>query len=179
MFCAFFLPSQFIYAVSSPVRNMGRLYPMSLVDEGSNEAGIGGFDYEYSYLPTSEWTSIASDLSDGNMMIRADMIKIPGTGLDLTFGMTYNSFNSLVDIGVGKGWMTDLHQVVSEDSQTHDVTFVTSTGAKLLFEYESGSYTSPSGFTGTLTKNQNGTYEIKTINKEKLTFNSSGKLTKV
>jgi hypothetical protein len=33
MFCTFFLPSQFIYAVSSPVRNMGRLYPASLVDE--------------------------------------------------------------------------------------------------------------------------------------------------
>ena len=179
MFCSFFLPSSFIYAISSPVRNMGEMYPLSLVDEGSALAGIKGFEYEYGYLPTSDWIGLVSDLGDGNFIVRADIINIMGTGLNLQLGMTYNSYNSTVDIGAGKGWMTDLHQVVSEDGTTHDVTFVTATGAKLLFEYDSGNYISPLGFSGTLTKKIDGTYEIKTLGKEKLTFNTSGKLTKV
>ena len=63
MFCSFFLPSSFIYAISSPVRNMGEMYPLSLVDEGSALAGIKGFEYEYGYLPTSDWIGLVSDLS--------------------------------------------------------------------------------------------------------------------
>jgi len=127
MFCSFFLPSSFIYAVTSPVRNMGEMYPLSLVDEGNALAGIKGFEYEYGYLPTSEWIGLVSDLGDGNFIVRADIINILGTGLNLQLGMTYNSYNSTIDIGAGKGWMTDLHQVVSEDGVTHDVTFVTAT----------------------------------------------------
>jgi hypothetical protein len=122
-----------------------------------------------------------ADIEDGNFMLRVDMISIPGTGLDLGFGITYNSFNSNLNIGLGKGWTSDLHQSVYEDPSTHNVTYVTATGAKLIFEYDSetGEYKAPKGFAGELTKKEDGTYEIKTIGKEKLTFSSDGKLRKV
>jgi len=174
----FCIPTSFIKAFASPLKGMGKIYPLTLSTEGNDNAGIKGYDYEYAYLKTSEWTTLIADLEDGNSMLRVDMFNIPGTGINLGFGITYNSFNSDLNIGLGKGWTSDLHQSVYEDPLTHDVTHVTSTGAKLIFEYDAGTgkYNSPKGFSGELTKKGDGTYEIKTIGKEKLTFDSSGKL---
>ena len=174
----FFIPTSFIKAISSPLRGIGRIYPLSLGTEGNENAGIKGYEFEYAYLKTSEWTTLIGDLEDGNSMLRVDMINIPGTGLDLGFGITYNSFNSDINIGLGKGWTSDLHQSVYEDPLTHNVTYVTSTGAKLVFEYDAGTgkYNSPKGFSGELTKTADNNYELTTIGKEKLTFSSDGKL---
>ena len=177
----FCIPTSFIKAFASPLKGMGKIYPLTLSTEGNDNAGIKGYDYEYAYLKTSEWTTLIGDLEDGNSMLRVDMFNIPGTGIDLGFGITYNSFNSDLDIGLGKGWTSDLHQSVYEDPLTHNVTCVSGSGAKLIFEYntESGKYNSPKGFSGELTKKGDGTYEIKTIGKEKLTFDNTGKLRRV
>jgi len=57
----FFIPTSFIRAVSSPLRDMGKLYPLTLTLNGSESAGIKGYEFEYVYLPTSEWTTIGLD----------------------------------------------------------------------------------------------------------------------
>ena len=48
----FCIPTSFIKAFASPLRGMGKIYPLTLGTEGDNEAGIKGYDYEYAYLKT-------------------------------------------------------------------------------------------------------------------------------
>ena len=79
---------------------------------------------------------------------------------------------------MGKGWVSNLHSCVSEDAQTHDLTYITGTGAKIVFEYDSqtSSYTNPNSFTGIAIENQDGTYTIQTLDGQIATFSSNGKL---
>lgn len=172
------IPYEFCHAVGSPTFWDSRIYPMGLVEDGSTEAGIKGFANEYGYFSTSQWTQVVFDLQNGGLVCQANLIQIPGTILPLTFSLTYSSKNANVDIGMGKGWTSNLHTCVSEDAQTHDLTYITSTGAKIVFEYDSqtSSYTNPNSFTGLATENQDGTYTIQTLDGQIATFSSNSKL---
>ena len=172
------LPMEYCHAVGTPTFWDSRVYPMGLVDEGSTEAGIKGFSNEYGYFSTSQWTQFVFDLQNGGLVAQANLIQLPGTILPLTFSLTYSSKNAGIDIGMGKGWTSNLHSCVSEDAQTHDLTYITGTGAKIVFEYDSqtSSYTNPNSFTGYAIENQDGTYTIQTLDGQIATFSSNGKL---
>ena len=172
------LPMEFCHAVGSPTFWDSRVYPLGLVDEGSTEAGIKGFSNEYGYFSTSQWTQFVFDIQNGGLIAQANLIQLPGTLLPLTFSLAYSSKNAGVDIGMGKGWVSNLHSCVSEDAQTHDLTYITPTGAKIVFEYDSqaSSYTNPNSFTGVAIENQDGTYTIQTLDGQIATFSSNGKL---
>ena len=173
------LPLEFCHAIGTPSYFDSRVYPQGLVDEGSVNAGQKNSEAEFAFLPTSEWTTLSANLQTGNFMVLAPLVTVQGVPNSLSIFLTYNHFNASVDIGVGKGWMTNLHACVEEDSQTNDLTYVTATGAKLAFTYAGPStpYINPSGFVGEAEKNGDGTYTITPLGEGSLTFDSTGKLT--
>jgi len=181
LFFSFSIPLPFVRAITSPSYWSSRNYKTCQVYNGSSDAGLKGHDYEYAHLPTSEWTEMVADLQSGNHMLRAELFNLPGTPLPLAFALTYNSLNSAVDIGMGLGWVSNLHTCVDEDSSTHDLTYVTGTGAKLVFDWDSGTskYLNPPGFAGKAEELQGGGYKITPLGSGSLTFNSDGKLTEI
>jgi len=178
---SFSIPLQFVRAITSPSYWTSREYTVCQVYNGSSDAGLKGHDYEYAHLPTSEWTEMVADLQSGNHMLRADLFNLPGTPLPLVVSLTYNSLNSAVDIGMGLGWISNLHTCVDEDGTTHDLTYVTGTGAKLVFDWDSNNsiYLNPPGFAGKAEELQGGGYKITPLGSGSLTFNSDGKLTEI
>jgi len=126
------LPLEFCHAIGTPSYFDSRVYPQGLVDEGSVNAGQKNSQAEFAFLPTSEWTTLSANLQTGNFMVLAPLVTVQGVPNSLSIFLTYNHFNASVDIGVGKGWMTNLHACVEEDSQTNDLTYVTATGPKGL-----------------------------------------------
>jgi YD repeat-containing protein len=103
------------------------------------------------------------------------------SGLPMSVQLVHNSFNASIDIGVGKGWMTNLHSCVEEDGQTGDITYMDATGAKYLFAYDSQTqtYTNPKGFAGKMTKEVDGSFTLQSLGHTKLTFGSNGKITSI
>ena len=178
---AFSIPFQFVQAITNPSYWTSREYKLCQVYNGSADAGLKGHDYEYAHLPTSEWTEMVADLQSGNHMLRAELFNLPGTPLPLVVSLTYNSLNSAVDIGIGLGWVSNLHACVDEDGTTHDLTYVTGTGAKLVFDWDSNNsiYLNPPGFAGKAEELQGGGYKITPLGSGSLTFNSDGKLTEI
>jgi len=181
MFFTISIPAEFCRAISSPTFWTSRYFMTGLTDEGSVYAGVKGFANEYVYYPTSRWTQMIFDLQNGGFVCQANLIQIPGTLLPLTFTLSYSSFNASLDIGMGKGWTSNLHSCLSEDSQTHDITLVTANGAKLLFDWDSTNsvYLNPKSFCGVLVKNQDDTYTLHSLSGEISTYNSAGKLTQL
>ncbi len=175
------LPSSFARAMTSDTYWRGGLYPQSLIDNGSTSAGRKASDAEYVFHPTSNWTTLAMDLESGNFLFHAHLLSIQGISLSIPFFLTYNSMNAGEDIGLGKGWVSNLHSCVSEDDQTHDITYISPTGAKLVFSYDSQSqsWDNPTGFTGSLTKNISSEYILTSLEGMTQTFDSSGKLTNI
>jgi YD repeat-containing protein len=181
LFFSLSIPLPFLQAITSPHFSSGRLYPLGLIEDGSLDAGLKGRSYEYAHLPTSEWTEMVADLQSGNHMLRAELFNLPGSSLPLSVQLTYNSSNANVDIGVGKGWMTSLHAVVAEDSQSHDLTYVDATGAKVVFVWDAGNskYLNPSGFAGKAEELQAGGYQITPLGSGSIVFASDGKLSEI
>jgi len=151
------------------------------ISDGSDLAGIKGYAYEYAYLATSNWTTTAMDLKDGNLILLTHPIHLPGFGKTLSFEMAYNSVNFDLDIGIGKGWTCNLFETIIENQDTHQVTYINKTGAVFIFIWNSStaSYISPNGFEGKLEKLVDGSYRIMDLNSFSILFFSSGKLSKI
>jgi YD repeat-containing protein len=147
---------------------------------GSDLAGIKGYSFEVATLVTSKWTTFHTDLRDGNLLFMAKPCDIFGTGKSVSFEITYNSFNHDLDVGLGKGWTSNLFEMVEEDPLTHHVTYINKTGAKFVFIWDNslGKYNSPKGFEGNLTKQTNGSYQITDWYYITTNFDTNGKLQK-
>jgi YD repeat-containing protein len=171
------VPSSFAQMLASPVYFSGRVYPLTLASEGSPLAGLKGRSYEYITQATTDWTSLIADIQDGNLLFTIHPLQLPGTLLPLNFNLTWNAFNADVDIGLGKGWTSNLHSTITED-QDQNLLLVTGTGAKLLFLYDANtqSYINPPSFTGKIEKLPNGSYRITSLDGSSQTFSSNGKL---
>lgn len=173
------IPLEFCHAVGTPSYFDSRVYPQGLIDEGDTEAGLKGREAEYLYQSTSEWTTQIADLEDGNFIMQVNPISLPGIPHPVSVSLTYNHMNAGIDIGLGKGWMTNLHACVEEDSQSHDLTYVTGTGAIIVFTWDSqtSTYNNPPGFVGEAKEEVGGGYTIAPLGEGSLHFDTNGKLT--
>jgi hypothetical protein len=83
---------------------------------GSNLAGLPDRGDEKASMATSSWTNLVTNLQTGNHLVTASLLNVPtASGLPLSLQLAHNSMNASIDVGVGKGWMTNLHTCVSED----------------------------------------------------------------
>jgi YD repeat-containing protein len=124
--------------------------------------------------------ALIADIQDGNLLFSIHPLQLPGTQLPLEFRLTWNAVNADVDIGLGKGWTSNLHSTITED-QNQNLLLVTGTGAKLLFVYDANtqSYLNPPSFTGKIEKLPNGSYRITSLGGSSQTFSSAGKLSSI
>jgi len=184
---SFFLIFTFLYSMVLPTgKGITKEpdYKNSLSSFGldfSKEAGLNTRDYEYGYLPTSQWTKMMINLSNGNQLIQADLINLPGTPITMQFSITYNSSNALTDIGIGKGWISNLHARIYEEPESNDIIYLDGSGflREFVWSEELQKYLNPFGFSGSLEKLQTGFYKIVPLNDNPIVFDNNGKLIEI
>ena len=162
-----------------------RLFPRPLfvgtLMGGSNEAGLPDRGDEKASMATSSWVNLVANLQTGGNIVAVDLLDVPSaSGLPLTLQLVHNSMSPSIDVGVGKGWMTNLHTCVQENGQTGDITYMDPSGTKYVFTYQApDTYINPKGFTGKLTKEIDDTYTLQSLNHTEFLFGSNGKLTAI
>ena len=153
----------------------------TLLENAQTGAGLNGSKMEYAMMPTTTWTTLLAHLPTGNLVVRAELFDIPGAGIPLKFGLTYNSFHKDINLGLGKGWMSDLHTSALRDPLTNTIRYVSPTGTLLVFPYSSAQnkYLNPLGFSGQAIYHSNGNISITDLNLQTQTFNPQGQLIEV
>jgi hypothetical protein len=112
------IPASFAQMLASPSYRSSRFYPLTLLDEGDPLAGMHGNAGSMAFMPTSQWSSLAVNMTTGNSMMLVQVVNLPGTPLPLSLSLIYNHRNSEVNVGLGEGWMSSLHTAVAIDNQT-------------------------------------------------------------
>lgn len=130
----------------------------------------------------SDSIALAANVESGNVTVDQSDVSMPGIGLPLEIGRTYNSWNATSgEIGAfGLGWSMDTGQDVYLTPQSdQSVNYTAPTGFTVNYQHNAdGSYTTPAGMDNTLVKNGDGTYILTDhASQEALHFNSSGLLT--
>jgi YD repeat-containing protein len=153
----------------------------SLLENAQAGAGLNGSKMEYAMMPTTTWTTLLAHLPTGNLVVRAELFNIPGAGIPLIFGLSYNSFHKDINLGLGKGWMSDLQTSAVRDPLTNTIRYVSPTGALLEFPYSPAQdkYLNPMGFSGQAIYHSNGNISIMDLNLQTQIFNAQGQLIEV
>jgi YD repeat-containing protein len=130
----------------------------------------------------SDSVALAANVESGNVTVDQSDVSMPGIGLPLEVGRTYNSWNAWSgEAGAfGVGWSMDTGQDVYLAPQPdQSVNYTAPTGFTVNYQHNAdGSYTTPPGMDNTLVKNGDGTYTLTDhASQEALHFNSSGLLT--
>jgi YD repeat-containing protein len=153
----------------------------ALINNAQSEAGLNGAEMEYAIMPTTFWTSLLTHLPSGNLIARAELFDFPGAGITMTLGLTYNALHKDIDLGLGKGWMSDLHTSAVRDPLTNTIRYVSPTGTLFEFVYSpiENKYLNPLGFSGQVIYHSNGSISIIDLDLQSQTFNSQGQLIEV
>jgi YD repeat-containing protein len=175
------IPASFAQMLASPSYRSSRFYPLALLDEGDPLAGMRGNAGSMAFMPTSQWSSLAVNMTTGNSMMLVQAVNLPGTPLPLSLSLIYNHRNSEVNVGVGEGWMSSLHTAVAIDNQTQDLVWLSPTGEQQLFEWDSGSstYLNPYGFAGKAEVLGTGDIAITPLGQGSIIYASDGKLQRI
>lgn len=119
------------------------------------------------------------NLANGNLVLQATDFSMPGIGLPLTIGRTYNSqFGGMTD--AGQGWVMDSGADVALDVFTDGSLGYSAPGGYAVgfTKNADGSFTTPPGIDATMAENSDGSYTL-TDNASGLrqNFTSAGLLT--
>lgn len=101
------------------------------------------------------------DCATGNLTEAVNGFTIPGMGVPLSFGLTYNSLADGTSSVVGFGWTTPYNmslQISQSAGLAPSATVVAGDGSTVTFTDTGGSYAAPTWAQATLTANSNGTY---------------------
>jgi YD repeat-containing protein len=179
----------FLIAVPHPLAEMlgsfsfysSRMYPMSLATQGDPNAGMSGTSENMVYLTTTKWSTLAANMATGNAMAVVTPVDLPGTPLPLRLSLVYNHSNADLDIGLGKGWMMNIHTSATVDPLSMDILYVTATGHHLSFPWDAqtSSHQNPYGFAGKAEILGGGKVSITPLQGNTLIFGQDGKLEKM
>lgn len=115
----------------------------------------------------------------GSFMLERNDITISGRGPAPTFTRSYDSSNTIAG-SLGYGWVHSYEaRLVSPDSSTQDIVLITKEGRGDRFTHSGGSYTAPSGVSTKLVKNVDGTYRVTESDQSYMTFDDTGRFTKL
>lgn len=128
----------------------------------------------------NERMEIAVNVANGNLVLSADDVRIPGTGLDLNVTRTYNNLGDQPHNRAGFGWQLSGGMGTRlEALSTGDQLFVGPTGSRYLFRNDwmnGGGYKSPAGIDATLTT-WNAGHKLKfKRSEEEMIFSAAGDL---
>jgi hypothetical protein len=151
---------------ATPQPGKHRHHPATVGTGVVNGLGILPF-YTYISQRLTDHTSLSVNVANGNLVIDSHNLSIAGTGLPLSLDTFYNS--QLVVNGHTGAWKLSPWGMVT--------LFINDDG--------SASYTGPSGFTATFTKNSDGSYNdapgieatlVHTSSNDTLTFHATGEV---
>ena len=133
----------------------------------------------------SDRTTVGVNVANGNLVLAENDLGLAGVGPQLLLARYWNSLSSR-STDFGPGWSMSMGEgvKVQELSPSGDVRFFGPTGYDVLFKKHTCTgcvgYDSPTGLDANLTKNGDGTWEIKFLRSEqRFKFESSGRLTDV
>ena len=124
-----------------------------------NGLGIEEFWSYYSKDIGAGWKYNVNTFS-GNLVVQQNPFSIPGRGIGLSEGLSYNSLSSQSGC-IGKGWVLT-NQLAIKENADDSVTFKDRDATNHKFiRKDDGSYTAPSGVNLTLSKIETGVFTIK------------------
>jgi len=116
--------------------------------------------------------------ASGNFWHTFEDLSIPGRGLPLQFGHTYNAQAAATKGPLGYGWTHSYAMSLSIGSGNSPVTVSQENGAQVTFTLINGSYNAPPRVVATLAHNGDGTWTLRRQSRETFSFNASGQLTR-
>jgi RHS repeat-associated protein len=116
------------------------------------------------------------NVATGNLMLQARDLEMTGTGLDLSVTRTFNSLMTSSS-ELGPGWVLGPKDVRLSVQPGGDALLHGETGTQSTFQRKpDGSFKQPIGIDAKLTKNSDGTNDLKWNSKEEWGFQPSGRL---
>ncbi len=113
-------------------------------------------------------------VSTGQLVNAHTDLRLTGKSLPLQFTRVYNSGDPS-DAGLGPGW-SHSGLISAIELESGDVVVRRADGRQDTFTKTQSVYTAPSGVHDTLTKNQDGTYSLTTLDRTVYAFNRSGRI---
>ena len=115
--------------------------------------------------------------STGNFYFSATDISLPGKGVPLAFQRTYNSQDTTQNGVLGWGWTTNYSTAVRVEPDG-GASLIHGDGKVLNFAEDGhGGYSTPSGETDKLSRNESGTYELTSADQTTKRYDANGLLT--
>jgi RHS repeat-associated protein len=141
----------------------------------------GGSQPQYTFHEErlTDRSGLAVNVANGNLVVHGSDVHIPGTaGHDLDVVRSYNSVPGGWQ-GFGAWEMNTGADVELQELENGDVVFWGPNAQVAVFRKDGATYKQPTGLDATLTKNGDGTYEIRFFkSEEKLFFTAARKLDK-
>ena len=127
--------------------------------------------------PFAAGLGVSVDLADGHVDLGAADLAIPGRGMDLTLGHTWDSAQAAANqvTSAGQGWFTDLTPSMS-GAPGSSIRYTDATGAVWLFTDDGSAYVSPAGLPWQLTASGSGYTLTNLLTGAVRTFNPQGQL---
>ncbi len=103
-------------------------------------------------------------------------LSVPGRGPGLNLEHSYSSFDAGVSGPLGYGWRHSYQMSLSQSGSTATIT--EENGAQVAFAQSGSNWIAPPRFTAALTQS-GGNWIFKRLGRDRFTFNSAGRLTKI
>ncbi|SNT25939.1 RHS repeat-associated core domain-containing protein [Anaerovirgula multivorans] len=120
------------------------------------------------------------NIATGNYYATEIDLSIPDRGPALEITRYYNSLDTRSGM-IGKGWRLNYESSIEIDGDTGDAIVTYPEGRTIVFDLQisTGKYIAPETVFDTLTKKQDGTFELRWQDKTIYGYNSDGKLTSI
>lgn len=149
------------------------IYPNLLAPSTIN----GGSNPSAPQLKTCNYGKRPINCATGDFWETYDELSVPGRGIPLDFGLTYNSLAASQTSATGNGWSNTYGISLSVDQTAGTATVTQEDGSTVPFTVASGSFVAPPWAPVSLTHNADGTYTFKRLqDQESFIFSSTGLL---
>jgi RHS repeat-associated protein len=115
---------------------------------------------------------------DGNLVVPVGGVEVPGKGIPLMFGLTYNSLSAATATEAGYGW-TDSYSMRLVKGSTGSITVTEEDGAQLSFGSGGGGYSPAAPRIDATLAAVSGGWRLVRDRSETFLFNASGQLTSI
>jgi RHS repeat-associated protein len=144
--------------------------------QGTTETAGGGSLTGHTNQPC---TGKPVNCASGEFWHTFDDLAVPGRGPALDLTRTYSSLRASTDSPFGFGWSSAYTMSLAVDSASGAVQVTQENGSTTVFSPSGGGYAAPPRVYATLTKNADGTWTFVRHQRQRFTFDASGRLTAI
>lgn len=151
-------------------------YPGGSFQGATESAGGGSLTGHTNHCQA---TANPVDCATGEFWHSFDDLSVPGRGPALDLTRTYSSLDASTDSPFGFGWNSAYTMSLTPDLASGAVQVTQENGSSVVFTPTSGGYAAPPRVYATLTKDTDGTWTFIRHQRDRFTFNASGRLTAI